>query len=153
MQERREQLLQELRAAEQARDLLSELERLLKEENHPEPERCLTQLKQLAQSLPEGHSVRLLIESAIRPEMVGRARSALEGEVKLANHHQRTTFHPVTEGRFSEVRIAPVHYYTADTFCFATRVGRPVNSMSAQASYEEVLPWNAKHTLTGSRRK
>ena len=52
MQERREQLLQELRTAEQARDLLSELERLLKEENHPEPERCLTQLKQLAQSLP-----------------------------------------------------------------------------------------------------
>jgi hypothetical protein len=39
----------------------------------------------MAQSLPEGHSVRLLIESAIRPEMVGsvsRARSALEGEVR-----------------------------------------------------------------------
>jgi hypothetical protein len=106
MQERREQLLQELRKAEQARDLLSELERLPKVENHPELERCLTQLKQLAQSLPEGHSVRLLIESAIRPEMVGRARSALEGEVKLANHHQRTTFHTVTEGRFSEVHIA-----------------------------------------------
>jgi hypothetical protein len=84
MQERCEQLLQELRKAEQARDLLSELERLPKEENHPELERCLTQLKQLAQSLPEGHSVRLLIESAIQPEMVGsvgRARSALEGEV------------------------------------------------------------------------
>jgi hypothetical protein len=30
MQERREQLLQELRKAEQARDLLNELERLLK---------------------------------------------------------------------------------------------------------------------------
>ena len=85
MQERREQLLQELRKAEQARDLLSELERLLKEENHPELGRCLTQLKQLAQSLPEGYSVRLLIESAMRPEMVGsvgRARSALEGEVR-----------------------------------------------------------------------
>jgi hypothetical protein len=84
MQERREQLLQELRKAEQARDLLSELERLLKEDNHPELERCLTLLKQLTQSLPEGYSVRLLIESAIRPEMVGsvgRARSALEGEV------------------------------------------------------------------------
>ena len=84
MQERREQLLQELRHAEQARDLLSELERLLKEENHPELGRCLMRLKQLAQSLPEGYSVRLLIESALRPEMVGnvgRARSALEGEV------------------------------------------------------------------------
>jgi hypothetical protein len=45
----------------------------------------VTQLKRLTQSLPEGHSVRLLIESAIRPEMVGsvsRARSALEGEVR-----------------------------------------------------------------------
>ena len=85
MQERREQLLQELRKAEQARELLSELECLLMEENHPELGRNLTQLKQLAQSLPEGHSVRLLIESAIRPEMVGsvsRARSALEGEVR-----------------------------------------------------------------------
>src|SRR5215213_9963578 len=84
MQERCEQLLQELRKAEQARDLMSELERLLKEENHPEQWHCLTQLKQLAQSLPEGYSVRLLIESAIRPEMVGsvgRARSALEGDI------------------------------------------------------------------------
>jgi hypothetical protein len=71
MQERREQLLQELRKAEQARDLLSELERLPKEENHSELRRCVRQLKRLAQSLPEGHSVRLLIESAIRPEMVG----------------------------------------------------------------------------------
>lgn len=84
MQERGEQLLQEPRKAEQALDLLSELERLLKEENHPELGSCLRQLKQLAQSLPEGYSVRLLIESAIRPEMVGsvgRVRSALEGEV------------------------------------------------------------------------
>ena len=84
IQERREQLLQELRKAEQARELLSELECLLKEENHPELGRNLTQLKRLAQSLPEGHSVRLLIKSAIRPEMVGsvrRGRSALEGEV------------------------------------------------------------------------
>jgi hypothetical protein len=84
MLERRERLLRELRTAEQARDLLSELERLLKEENHPQLGRCLTQLTQLAQSLPEGHSVRLLIESAIRPELVGnvgRSRSILEGEV------------------------------------------------------------------------
>jgi len=84
MRELREQLLQELRKAAQARELLSELECLLKEENHPELGRCLRQLKQLAQSLPEGHNVRLLIESAIRPEMLGsvrRARSALEGRV------------------------------------------------------------------------
>jgi hypothetical protein len=84
MHELREQLLQELRKAAQARELLRELECLLKEENHPELGRCLRQLKQLAQSLPEGHIVRRLIESAIRPEMVGsvrRARSALEGKV------------------------------------------------------------------------
>ena len=84
MQELREQLLQELRKAAQARGLLSELECLLKEENHPDLGRCLRQLKHLARSLPEGHIVRLLIESAIRPERVGsvtRARSALEGRV------------------------------------------------------------------------
>ena len=84
MQQRREQLLEELRKAEQALSLLRELERLLKEENHPEAGRCETQLEQLAQSLPEDHSVRLLIESAIRPGLVGsvsRARSAVEGEV------------------------------------------------------------------------
>ena len=94
MQELREQLLQERRKAAQARELLSELERLLEGENHPGLERCLRQLKQLARSLPEGHIVRLLIESAIRPEMVGsvsRARSALEGEVStlrgVLNYH------------------------------------------------------------------
>jgi hypothetical protein len=84
MQELREQRLQELRKAAQARELLSELECLLKEENHPGLGRCLRQLKQLARSLPEGHIVRLLIESALRPERVGsvrRARSALEGKV------------------------------------------------------------------------
>jgi hypothetical protein len=84
MQQRREQLLQELRTAEQARDLPRELERLLQEENHREARRYENQLERLAQSLPEGHGVRLLIESAIGPEMVGsvsRARSILEGEV------------------------------------------------------------------------
>ena len=84
MQELRERLLRELRKAAQARELLSELEGLLEGENHPKLGRFLRQLKQLARSLPEGHTVRLLIESAIRPERVGsvrRARSALEGEV------------------------------------------------------------------------
>jgi transposase len=94
LHELREQLLQELRKAAQARELLRELECLLTEENHPELGRCLRQLKQLAQSLPEGHIVRLLIESAIRPERmgsVGRARSALEGKVStlrgVLNYH------------------------------------------------------------------
>jgi hypothetical protein len=84
MQQRREQLLEELRKAEQARDLLSELERLPKEENHPELGHYVSQLKQLAQSLPEGHNVRLLIESAVDPSSVSgvsRARSAIGGEV------------------------------------------------------------------------
>lgn len=84
MQERREQLLEDLRKMEQARDLLRELEPHLTEQQGPELVRHLTQLEQLAQSLPEGHSVRLLIESATRPELVGsvsRARSAIEGEI------------------------------------------------------------------------
>ena len=56
----------------------------VKEENHPEAGRYENQLERLAQSLPEGHGVRVLIESAIGPELVGsvsRARSMLEGEV------------------------------------------------------------------------
>ena len=84
MQELREQLLQELRKTAQARELLSELERLLEEENHPDLGRTQRQLKRLARSLPEGHTVRLLIESAIRPERVGSVRRspcALEGKV------------------------------------------------------------------------
>ena len=84
MQEWRTQLPEELRKAEQARDLLSEVERRLKEENRPELQRYITQLEQLAQSYPEGHSVRLLLESAVRSELVGdvsRARSAIEGGI------------------------------------------------------------------------
>lgn len=84
MQERREQLLEELRKAKLARDLLRELEPHLSEEKGPDLERHVRQLEQLAQSLPEGHSMRLVIESAIRPELVGsvsRARSRIEGEI------------------------------------------------------------------------
>jgi hypothetical protein len=80
----REQLPEKLRRAEQERDLLRELEHNLSEENRPELESQLTQLEQLAQSYPEGHSVRLLLESAVRSELVGdvsRARSAIEGEI------------------------------------------------------------------------
>src|SRR5215208_8143094 len=32
-----------------------------------------------------------------------------------------------------EVRIAPVHYYSADAFCFARRTGRAVNTMLARS--------------------
>ena len=84
MQERREHLLEELRKAEQARDLLRELEPHLSDKEGPELEGHVTQLERLAQSLPEGHRLRLLIESALRPELMGsvsRARSAIEGEI------------------------------------------------------------------------
>jgi hypothetical protein len=84
MQQRREQLLEELRRAEQARDLLSVLEHNLSKENSPELAPHVRRLEQLAQSLPEAHIVRLVIESALGPSEVGnvsRARSAVEGEI------------------------------------------------------------------------
>ena len=77
-------MLEELRRAEQARDLLRELEHNLSEEKGPEFARRVRQLEQLAQSLPEAHIVRLVIESALGPSEVGnvsRARSAIEGEI------------------------------------------------------------------------
>jgi hypothetical protein len=84
MQQRREQLLKELRIAEQARDLLRELEHNLSEEKGPEDAAQERRLEQLAQSLPEAHIVRLVIESALGPSEVGnvsRARSAIEGDI------------------------------------------------------------------------
>jgi chromosome segregation ATPase len=87
----REQMVEVLRKAEQARDLLSELERHLAGGN-TEPERYLTQLDQLAQSLPEADSIRSLIERAVgavrtrnsirAASDVSRSRSAIEGEIK-----------------------------------------------------------------------
>ena len=84
MQERREQLLEELHKAEQARDLLREVEHNLSEEKGPELAPHVRRLEQLAQSLPEDRMVRLVIESALGPSEVGnvsRARSAIEGEI------------------------------------------------------------------------
>ena len=85
MQQRREQLLDELRRAEQARDLLRELEHNLSEEKKgPELAPHVRRLEQLAQSFPEAHIVRLVIESALGPSEVGnvsRARSTIEGEI------------------------------------------------------------------------
>jgi uncharacterized protein (UPF0216 family) len=84
MQEQRKHLLEELRKAEQARDLLSELEPHLTDEETTELEDHVRQLEELAQSLPEAHIVRLVIESALEPSNVGsvsRARSAIEGEI------------------------------------------------------------------------
>lgn len=91
MQERRGQMAERLRTAEQARDLLVELERRLKKEDGPELEGLLSQLDRLAQPLAEADRIRWFIESAAgsararRPGKAGtevsRSRSAIEGEI------------------------------------------------------------------------
>jgi hypothetical protein len=91
MQERNEQLAERLRIAERARDLLVDLERRLKVEDSPEPERLLAQLDQLARSLPEADRIRWFVESAAGSARerdarkagtgVSRSRSAIEGEI------------------------------------------------------------------------
>ena len=91
MQERNERLAERLRTAEQARDLLVDLERRLKDEDDPELEPLLGQLDQLAQSLPEADRVRWFVESGAGSARardarkagtdVSRSRSAIEGEI------------------------------------------------------------------------
>jgi len=86
----REQMLKELRKAEQARDLLKELERRLAGGNR-DLESLLTQLERVAQSLSEPDPIRLLIESAVGSARmrdaikagsdVSRSRSSIEGEI------------------------------------------------------------------------
>ncbi len=95
MRGRRERLVEEIRTAERARDLLTELERRLKEEKSPELEQHLAQLDRLAQSLPEAHTVRLLVESA-----VGSARTRGAGYAGSAASRSRSK----TEGRISTLR-------------------------------------------------
>jgi len=85
-----QQMLEELRKAEQARDLISELERRLSAGN-ADLENLLRQLEQLGQSLPESDPIRLLIEEAVGAARSGdsikagsdvsRSRSAIEGEI------------------------------------------------------------------------
>ena len=58
MQQRREQMTAKLRNAEQARDLLTELERRLNEEAGPELEPLLSQLDQRSQPLPVADRIR-----------------------------------------------------------------------------------------------
>jgi len=71
MHEQREHLIEELRKAEQALTLLKELEPYLTERKGKELEGHVRALEQLAQSLPENHIVRLVIESALVPSNVG----------------------------------------------------------------------------------
>ena len=85
-----QQMLVELRKAEQAQALLSELERRLSAGN-ADLENLLRQLEQLEQSLPEPDPIRLLIEEAVGAARtrdsikagsdVSRSRSAIEGEI------------------------------------------------------------------------
>jgi hypothetical protein len=85
-----EQMLEELRKAEQARELMSEVERRLSAGN-TDLENLLRQLEQLGQSLAESDPIRLLIEEAVGAARtrdsiksgsdVSRSRSAIEGEI------------------------------------------------------------------------
>ena len=94
MERRREQLVEEIRTAERARDLLAGLERGLKGKDHSDLEEYLGRLDRLAASLPEGHTVRLVVEDTTRyarnarvrdtgkaGEVAGRSRSKTEGRI------------------------------------------------------------------------
>jgi hypothetical protein len=90
-QERREQMIEELRKLEQARDLLREVEGRLRGGDSSEVEDHLGRLERLAGSWPEGHMARLVIESAVGSARarragkaysdVSRSRSTIEGEI------------------------------------------------------------------------
>ena len=91
VQDRLEQMTEELRKLEEARDLLREVEGRLRRGGGPEVEDRLTRLERLAGSWPEGHMARLLVESAVGSARayragkaysdVSRSRSAIEGEI------------------------------------------------------------------------
>ncbi len=93
--EQRERLVEEMRTAERARDLLAGLERRLKERDRKDLEEHLGHLERLAGSLPEAHPVRLLVESA-----VGSARARGAGYAGSAASRSRSK----TEGRLSTLR-------------------------------------------------
>jgi len=93
--ERREQLVEEIRTAERALDLLAGLERRLKERDRSDLEEHLGRLERLAGSLPEAHTVRLLVEGA-----VGSARTRGAGYAGSAASRSRSK----TEGRLSTLR-------------------------------------------------
>jgi hypothetical protein len=95
MQERREQLVEEIRTAERARELLAGLERRLKERDQTDLEEHLGRLDQLAGSLPEDHTVRLLVDSAAK---AATTRGA--GYAGSAASRSRSK----TEGRLSTLR-------------------------------------------------
>ena len=89
--ERRERLVEAIRTAELARELLAGLERRLKERNRSGLEEHLGRPERLAESLPEADTVRLLAESAGRSartrgagyagSAASRSRSKMEGRL------------------------------------------------------------------------
>jgi hypothetical protein len=93
--ERRELLVEEIRTADRARDLLAGLERRLKERDRSDLEEHLGRLDQLAGSLPEANSVRLLIDSAVKAAITRGA-----GYAASAASRSRSK----TEGRLSWLR-------------------------------------------------
>jgi hypothetical protein len=94
--EQRERLVQEIRTAERARELLVGLERRLKKErDRKDLEEHLGHLERLAGSLPEAHPVRLLVESA-----VWSARTRGAGYAGSAASRSRSK----SEGRLSTLR-------------------------------------------------
>jgi hypothetical protein len=95
MEQRREQLVEEIRIAERARDLLAGPERRLKDKDLADLENHLRQLDRLAGSLPEGHVVRLVVENAAE---YARARGA--GKAGSVARRSRSK----TEGRISTLR-------------------------------------------------
>jgi len=94
-EEWREQLVEEIRTAERALELLAGLERRLKERNRSELEEHLGHLEGLAGSLPEAHPVRLWVEGAVRD-----ARAHGSGYAGSAASRSRSK----TEGRLSTLR-------------------------------------------------
>jgi hypothetical protein len=95
VQQRREQLVEEIHTAERGRDLLAGLEQRLKEKDRSDLEDHLARLERLAESLPEAHTVRLLVEDA-----VGSARARGAGYAGSAASRSRSK----TEGRLSTLR-------------------------------------------------
>ena len=96
MEQRRGQLVEEIRIAERARDLLAGLERRLKERDRSDLENHLSQLERLAGSLPEDHTVRLLVDDAVQS---ARARGAGYAGGSAASRSRSKT-----EGRLSSLR-------------------------------------------------
>ena len=95
MHERREQLVEEIRIAERARDLLAGLERRLKDRDRSDLEEHLGRMERLAGSLPEAHTVRLLVNSAVKAAITRGA-----GYAGSAASRSRSK----TEGRLSTLR-------------------------------------------------